>query len=112
VKQPELAHVREMHGLVLLENQEFVFCKEYTGGKILCIQWYHLPISEEDLKTIKGYCAPFYGLGVARSYITKEEQRLLELGYMTPAQSRPILHQSKFLGNHIRVSGNDVAVLE
>ena len=112
LKQPLPEHVREMSGLVLLDQGQMLRCDQYTQGKILCIQWYHEPVSSSDLDIILQYCASFYGLGVARSYVTADEQRLIDTGYMTPTLPQPVLRAPTFLGNHVRVTPDEMSVLE
>lgn len=112
LKQPIPEEVRQMPGLCLLDEGKLIRCDQYTSGKILCIQWYHEPVSIEDLNTILGYCAPFYGIGHNRSYITAEEQRLIDAGFMTPTRPQTVLRAPTFLGNHIRVTNDEVSVLE
>lgn len=103
VRQPNVKEVQTMFGIILLDNGEMMRCDEYDGSdKVLCIQWYPEPVSIEDLNTILSYCAPFYGVGNHRSYVTMHEQQLIDAGFMTPVCPTPLLHAPTFLGNVIR----------
>jgi hypothetical protein len=112
LKQPLAEEVRLMHGIVLLDEGRLLRCDQYESGKILCIQWYQDPVSSTDLNTILNYCAPFYGIGASRSYVTLEEQRLIDDGFMTPVKPQTLLRAPTFLGNHIRVTNDEVSVIE
>lgn len=103
VRQPESNEVREMFGILLLDNGEMMRCDEYDESeKILCIQWYNEAVSIEDLNVILSYCAPFYGIGEHKSYVTMHEQELIDAGFMTPVPPTRLLRAPTFLGNVIR----------
>lgn len=103
VKQLEMNEIKQMTAILLLDNMTMLRADQYSGQKVLCIQWYNCPLEKQELDTIMEYCAPFYGVGVAKSYITKAEQLLIDRGCMTPTQPRAIIQGSSFLGNHIKI---------
>jgi len=112
LKQPEPTEVRSMWGIVLLDHGELVRADQYQKGTILCIQWYCEPIGKADLDTILRYCAPFYGIGQHRSFISQEEERLIQKGCMTPIPETPCLRQPTFIGNRVQIVNDHVKVLE
>ncbi len=112
LSQPTPESVQIMYGIVVLEEGYIMRCDQYKSGKILCIQWYNEPVSKTDLDLIKDYCGPFYGIGNAKSYITADEHRLIEQGYMMTPTPLQQIRGPTFLGNHVRVTPDEVTVLE
>lgn len=112
IKQPELSEVHALCGFALLESGSLVNCREYERGKILCIQWYNDPVTDEELEIIRNYCAPFYGIGKSRSYVTAQEQALIDRGCMHPTPSFPLLHEPTFLGNRVILTGDQLSIME
>ena len=109
IKQPSVEEVQAMCGFVVLDDlATLIRCDQYRQGKILCIQWYNDLVSSDDLEIILNYCAPFYGIGGSRSYVTADEARLIEQNLMTPPPALPIIAASSFLGDRIIVPPESV----
>ena len=104
LKQPSVDEVRALCGFALLDDMEtLVRCDQYNQGKILCIQWYNEPLDDDDLEVVLNYCAPFYGIGTSRSYVTEDELRLIQQNLMTPPPALPILSASSSFGDRISI---------
>lgn len=112
-RQPTFDEMQCYQGLLLLCDGTLKFTHQFEkGDKVLCIQWYNEPLSAEELSVIYHYCAPFYGVGVARSYITAEEQTLLDRGCMTPVAPMQMKSAPTFLGNRVVIGAEEINVLE
>lgn len=112
-RQPTAAEMSTYQGLMLLTDGSLKFCHQYEpSDKVLCIQWYNEPLTAEELSIVYHYCAPFYNIGVARSYVTAEEQALLDRGCMTPPAPMTLRSAPTFLGNRVVIGQQDVNVIE
>lgn len=108
VNQPTIGEVREMTGFVITKDLQIIRCNDYKGeGEVLLIQWYIDQLTDSDTDVIMNFCAPFYGLGTHRSYVTAKEQELIDAGYMSPVPPLEILQQSAFYGNSVLINPID-----
>lgn len=113
VRGPEVSEVREMTGIVLTRNYKLMRCNQYDGtDPILCIQWYLEALSNADVDVILQFCAPFYGLGTHRSYVTSKEQELIDQGFMSPVPPLELLQKSEFIGNVVQMTKDQINVIE
>lgn len=50
LKGPSVSELNRLCGFVLIEeSDQLINCKEYTEGRVKCLQWYHEPLSDEEL---------------------------------------------------------------
>jgi hypothetical protein len=111
LEQPRSSQLLSTSGLFFLyEDQRLVRIDEWKGEKVLCLQWYNDPLTKDQLDTIKGYCAPFYGLGQHKSFVSQKEKELLDRKCMLPPPVNELKAASPFLGNFVRLENDRVEI--
>ena len=111
VGQPRPEDITNTSGLLLLYDEgRLIRTDEWRGEKVLCLQWYNTPLTKDELITVRNYCAPFYGLGQHKSFVSVKEKALLDQKCMVPPPVCELKGASPFLGNFVRLEKERVEI--
>ena len=100
--QPRIGDIQRTNGFVYLpETKQLVQCKAYTGGKILCMQWYLYPLTDMEMDTIIDYMKPFYGVEGGFKEPSETYHTLVDAGCFQQVEVKKSFTENEFIGSHV-----------